>query len=1332
MTPFPKKQDSPDGGGFDAIASWLCEESQSLPLLFSALDDTIPAFAFERSEPLAWWTGRVAELTGFSDADLRSKRAVELVADTDRNRFDAEVQTALEDGETSISVTLSTGDEHRRTCDCRLIRISESNLLFAVITETNREPADSPKQTAREQELERYETIVQTVGDGIYTLDDQFRFVSVNEEMAELTGYSRDELVGAHGSLITDEETVNEALAQRERLIAGDIDVGEYDIIIERADGETVPIEVRFTALYDEVGTFYGTAGVMRDISERIDRDRKLQIERDRVAALFENSGDAIVYCESDGDVPIIEQVNPAFEDIFGFTADEVVGRPVDDVVVPSAFTDEAAEINRRARAGEYLEAEVKRNTAYGVRDFLLRPIPTRLGESSEEYYVVYTDITGRKEREQELERYETIVQTVGDGIYTTDDQFQFSTVNDAFVELTGYDRDELLGRTPALISDEVGLEESTTLRENVLAGDVEAETYTTSLYAADEDEIPVEIRFKSIPSDDSSHDQGTVGVVRDISERIERERELEETKTRLELALKGTETGVWEWNAKTSEVIWDQTVERIFGLEPGAFEGTYEAFLERVHPEDVSQIEQMNWGENIEYRIYRKDKAKRWVEAMGTEYNDVEGPERYIGIVRDITDRKERQRALRENEERLRTVVENVPVILFAIDDEGTFTLSEGRGLSTLDAEPGEAIGESIFDWLADYPDALSDVRRALAGETFRATHEIHDSFFETWYQPVRDTSDEVTGVIGVSMDVTERMRHEQALTALHTQTQEMLNAKSTDAVAQIAVDAGGSVLDLPGVVVYLYDEETNTLRPAAHSDEIPTLVGTPTPFAAGKSITWQVFATGETRVFDDVRESEHVYNPETDLRSGLYVPLGDHGVLIAVDDQPGVFEADAIELASIFAATTQAALDRVRRESALRERETELEQQKTRLERLHETTELLRDIEHLLVLADSRSEVVSTVCERLAATDRFAMAWIGTLDETASKIIPEAWAGSERGYLDSVSLRTNDDRATMEPAVKVALDRELTTIENISTGGHRESWRSEALRRGYQGIISLPLVYRDHSYGVLTVYATRPDAFSALSRSVFDELSETIAYAIDAIETKRGLLTDRISELVLCVRHSDDILQRIATTLECSLEYEGVVSDDEADHLFVTVRDADASDVEAYLDDVAGVVASRIVTERDETALFDISVTEPLFAVVLSERGAVPESITATEEEIRAVVNLPHSMDVREFVEALQTRYSGVKLAARRDHERPLQSVETCRAAFEERLTDRQQQVLETAYLSGFFESPRTTSGQEVAQALGIAQPTFMNHLRAAQRKLFELLLEPEPLDI
>ena len=115
--------------------------------------------------------------------------------------------------------------------------------------------------------------------------------------------------------------------------------------------------------------------------------------------------------------------------------------------------------------------------------------------------------------------------------------------------------------------------------------------------------------------------------------------------------------------------------------------------------------------------------------------------------------------------EERLHTVVSNVPIVLFALDRDGVFTLSEGKGLDALGVKSGERVGQSAFVLYRDAPEIQDDYRRALAGEVVTEVREQAGAMFDTWWSPLRDANGEISGVIGVATDVTERYRMQEQM---------------------------------------------------------------------------------------------------------------------------------------------------------------------------------------------------------------------------------------------------------------------------------------------------------------------------------------------------------------------------------------------------------------------------------------------------------------------------------------------------------------------------------------------------------------------------------------
>lgn len=159
-----------------------------------------------------------------------------------------------------------------------------------------------------------------------------------------------------------------------------------------------------------------------------------------------------------------------------------------------------------------------------------------------------------------------------------------------------------------------------------------------------------------------------------------------------------------------------------------------------------------------------RPDGLENYIEFTSVPV-EMDGKMLVFGIDRDVTARVQAQESLMRSQNLLRTVMENVPVIIWAFDKNGIITLIEGEGLADLEAESGDYVGESFYEMYADSPEMLECSKRGLSGEKFHSTIEVRGKYFRVGLNPIFDEGGAVAGVIGSAVNVTRDIEAERAL---------------------------------------------------------------------------------------------------------------------------------------------------------------------------------------------------------------------------------------------------------------------------------------------------------------------------------------------------------------------------------------------------------------------------------------------------------------------------------------------------------------------------------------------------------------------------------------
>lgn len=410
----------------------------------------------------------------------------------------------------------------------------------------------------------------------------------------------------------------------------------------------------------------------------------------------------------------------------------------------------------------------------------------------------------------------------------------------------------------------------------------------------------------------------------------------------------------------------------------------------------------------------------------------------------------------------------------------------------------------------------------------------------------------------------------------------------------------------------------------------------------------------------------------------------------------------------------------DRKLAELRAEERARELQAERERLDHLlARINGLVGDVMETLMGAESRDGIERSLCKQFVAAEPFVETWIGDLDLRSDRITPTQHAGAEPG---DVSIALDD---ATDPTALAATTREIQVVQDIRDLGegsvHREVCPDA------KAMAALPLITEDAIYGVLTAYADERNAFDNRETVILDALGRGIATAINAIERKRLLTADEIVEVELSITGKTGFVFDLPTAADTTLEYAGSVRNDPDSYLVFFTTESSAADrvLEHAIDhpEISGVTH---VSDFDDEAFFEFEVHDPPIVSALADHGAETRAVTIEGRTATVRAELAAEADVRSVVDSLGERFEQVELLAYRERERPVRTKQEFATTLMEALTDRQRTAIQKAYVGGFFEWPRDTSGEDLAASMDISPSTYHQHLRAAQRKVFTEIFE------
>lgn len=607
----------------------------------------------------------------------------------------------------------------------------------AVITRniTNQKRAEK-ELMQRERDLADF---FDTATVGLHWVGPDGVILRANRAELEMLGYAEQEYVGRNiADFHVDGEVIDQillCLRNRQRL-------NNYPARMRCKDGSIREVLIDSSVRW-EGNRFVHTRCFTRDVT---DQKRAEETARNWERQLQFVTDSAPVFLAHVDTNQRFRFVNKPYAARFSLQPRDIIGKTIAEVLGEEASAVLAPYVND-ALQGKRVQIEVRvpyRELGPKEMSFVYEP------EFDENRRVVgfvgaVLDVTENKRIERALREVESqfaaVVNNAPACIFAKNRKGHYIFANRSLAELVGRKPDELPGRTdydffPHPVADEFAKVDAAIMASG------QSRTYEESFLQNGVTRTYLTVKFPL--RDENGEVYAACAVATDVTDLKQAQKALQSTAERLNLALAAARLGDWSWDATTDEVTLSEPAADIFGIAAGTnlTWTTMQGFLhaedrERaVHEVERSLAERTQY--DIEFRLKRADGTQIWVSTIGRAHYAPNGqPLGMIGLVQDITERKQAEEALRQSEARSRIILESITDAFYAIGRDWCFTYANRQAEVLLGRSREDLIGKNIWDV---FPEAVGSpfdeaYRRSL-NDQVTASFELYYPPHERWYE--------------------------------------------------------------------------------------------------------------------------------------------------------------------------------------------------------------------------------------------------------------------------------------------------------------------------------------------------------------------------------------------------------------------------------------------------------------------------------------------------------------------------------------------------------------------------------------------------------------------